>query len=583
MARASATADPKPVPSHVRRYVAGWVVAGAAVVVASTGLALSDGLPQPVWAMPVILLLAVLSSLARIVLPIAGRQLSMNLIEAAVVIALVLAEPLAIVLPIMLGALAVDVLDRVGTLRALYNASVTATGAAAAAAVVAVVLDARPDPATPAGLGALVLALLAAGVVTQLAATALVVRLDAASYGIVARSMLANSALSLALAGTLGVLAAALWLHAPLVLPVLAFAAWMVHRSISERVARISGELAEHDRLERTVEGATDGIALLDADGVVELANPALLEYLDVSEAQLIGRPLHDCLRERTNEPLPDVAEDLDALQRHERRAVSVLGIDGRTLEVHLAGTFDQAGTRTGTVVLVSDVTEQRETERLRREFMARASHELRTPLTTIIGFVETLRGRDHELSTAERERYLTVVARQANRLHRLVGSLVWSSRLEGGVVTPAPAPVVVADAVDEVLLSLGERVADEVVVAVAPGVVTTVDPDHLQQMLTNLLSNAATYGRAPIRVEAFQGGDGVVIEVSDAGDGVPPSFERQLFRAFSQVSVGDRRTSHGLGLGLSIVRALVRANSGTIRYERRDGRTCLRLTLPAG
>ena len=575
-------ADPRPIPPGLRRYVVGWVAAGTVVVAAATGVAATDGLPQPLWAMPVIVLLAALSSLARIVLPIGSRQLSMNLVEAAVVVALVLTEPLAIVLPIALGVLVVDVIKRVGLHPALYNAAVTATGAAAAAVVVALALPSPPDPATATGLGVLVLALLASGAVTQAAATALVVRLDATSYRIVARSMLANSALSLALAGALGVLVAILGQQAPVALPVLALAAWMVHRSIGERVARISDELAERDRLERTVEGASDGIALLDADGVVELANPAYREYLGVTEAELIGRPLLECLRERTGEPLADVAADLNALQSDERRATSDLLIDDRIFELQLAGTFDQGGRRTGTVVLLSDVTERRETERLRREFMARASHELRTPLTTIIGFVETLRERDHKLTAAERERYLNVVARQADRLHRLVGSLVWSSRLEGGVVAPDPAPVDVAQAVDEVLLSLKELDADQVEVAVPAAVAVRVDADHLQQMLGNLLSNAATYGRPPIRVAAFVTDAGVVIEVSDGGDGVPPSFERQLFRAFAQASVGDRRTAQGLGLGLAIVRTLVRANGGTIRYERRDGRTCLRLTLPA-
>ena len=582
MRTGSPPADPTPIPSGVRRYVTGWIVVGSVIVALASGVALADGLPQPLWAMPVILLLALLSSVARLVLPIGDRQLSMNLVEAAIVVALVLTEPLAIVLPITLGALVVDLIDRVGLGKALYNAAVTATGAAAAAVVVALLVVAPPDPATPGGLGVVVLALLAAGVVTQAAATALIVRLDASSYRVVAGSMLVNSVLSIALAGSFGVLVAILWHEAPIALPVLAFAAWMVHRSISERVARISGELAEHDRLERTVEGATDGIALLDADGVVELANPSFAQYLGVAESQLRGQPLLDQLRERVGEPLPDVAAGLEALRPNERRATSDLSIGDRVLELQLSATFDQGGSRTGTVVLLSDVTERRATEQLRREFMARASHELRTPLTTIIGFAETLRERDQELSSSERRRYLGVVARQADRLNRLVASLVWTSRLAGGVVAPDTSPVVVADAVGEALLSLANDSAPEVEVDVPATAVVRVDADHLQQMLTNLLANAATYGRPPVRVAADDGDDQVTIEVSDAGPGVPPSFERELFRAFSQASIGDRRTAQGLGLGLSIVRDLARANGGSVTYERRDARTCFRLTLPA-
>jgi signal transduction histidine kinase len=113
---------------------------------------------------------------------------------------------------------------------------------------------------------------------------------------------------------------------------------------------------------------------------------------------------------------------------------------------------------------------------------------------------------------------------------------------------------VLVAEAVSDALATLGEGIAGDIEVTVDPAVAVTVEPD----------------------------GDTVTIEVSDAGDGVPPAFERHLFRAFAQASVGDRRTASGLGLGLSIVEGLVVENQGRVHYRRSDGRTRFRVDLPA-
>ncbi|MEX2549587.1 MAG: ATP-binding protein [Nitriliruptoraceae bacterium] len=567
---------------RLRRYVLGWALAGLVATVAATALVLRDGIPARAWTIPVLALVAAVAASVHFELPLGGRRLSSNVVEAAVALGLVLAEPLAIVLPIVLGTAAVDRRNGVTGDKSVFNLGLTAMGAVASAGVVWAMVGGIPDLTTGVGVTSLVLALVVNGLVNVVGATGLLLRLDPSSFRLTVRSLIVNSALSLSLAGSFGILGGVLFQVAPVALPVLVLPAWAVHHSLQERVLRISGELDERDLLERTVEGASEGIALLDADGVVELLNPAFAGFLDVEQAALRGQGLLAFLEERTGTALCTLAEELESLQPHERRGASDVRLDERTFALEFSGTFDRLGERTGTVVLLTDVTEQRETEAMRREFVARVSHELRTPLTAIVGFVETLQHRDRELGSADRASYLGVVARQAGRLDRLVSTLLWSSRVDRGAALARPEGVVVAHAVADAVATLGDLLDGDIEVAVDPDLVVTVDPDHLHQILSNLLSNAVSYGRPPLAVTAEPNGDEVTIEVSDAGEGVPPAFERHLFRAFAQASVGDRRTASGLGLGLAIVDGLVAENHGRVRYRRSGGRTRFRVDLPA-
>jgi len=391
-----------------------------------------------------------------------------------------------------------------------------------------------------------------------------------------------GTGVSTALSGSLGLIAAILLVAAPLALPALLLPAWIAYRALGEHVERIRGEVAVRDRLERTVEGANDGIALLDAVGKVELANPAMCRRLDVPPDHLIGNQLVDQVMTAAAEDTGGLADLLIALDPANPSGEVDLRRDGAVYTLVLTGLFDQLGARSGTVVLLFDVTEQRATESIRQEFVARVSHELRTPLTSIIGFISTLQRRDSLLERDERQRYLRVAERQAARLERLVSTLLWFARLERHRALPAPVDVQLVDAVEEATVTLRDVLPDDLEVDVGRMVVR-VDEDHLQQVLVNLLGNAATYGQPPIAVRAWSdNGDQVAIEVSDQGRGVASGFVPELFSPFSQASTGDRRTSMGLGLGLSITRGLLELNRGKIDYVRNEGRTCFRVSLPA-
>ena len=558
--------------------VLGLAGLGSAVWLSLTGTGLG---PAATWFLVLLLVLA--CGALEVSLPLGQRTLAFDLAETGLVVALVLLPPPAAVIAMTIAMLAANLLRRHALQQVAFNVAVTAV-AAAVAAMIASISGPTPLSVTdPAELPILVAAVVAYGLVNTVAAALLLMRLDGTTFALTIRGIVWGTSVSVALSGSLGVISAVLLEAAPLAMPALFLPAWIAYRALVERVERIRGAVAMHDQLERTVEGANDGIALLDPDGTVELANPALCLRLDVPREQLLGTQLVDQLTAGAAEDAWPVKDLLEALDPQDPSGEVDLHLGDAVYTLALTGLFDRLGARSGTVVLLLDVTEQRETESLRQEFVARVSHELRTPLTSIIGFIATLRQRHHQLPVEERERYLLIVERQAARLDRLVSTLLWSARLERDRALPSPRSVTLEEAVRQATELLADLLPGDVEVDV--GTATAhVDPDHLQQVLGNLLANAATYGRPPIAVRAWpEDGNEVTIEVSDSGPGVMSAFVPELFSPFAQASTGDRRTSLGLGLGLSITRGLLEVNGGDIAYDREDGRTCFRVTLPAG
>jgi signal transduction histidine kinase len=179
--------------------------------------------------------------------------------------------------------------------------------------------------------------------------------------------------------------------------------------------------------------------------------------------------------------------------------------------------------------------------------------------LTPILGFSELLLRRSS--SDADERQGLEVIHRNATHLTRVVDDLLLTRARRGGLGAD-PAAVEVLGTATELAGDHGASVHAHSGAAVA-----WVDPTHLVQVLTNLLSNASRYGRPPTEVHVTEREDHVEVVVRDHGDGIPPWFEPHLFDEFSQAEVGDRRTAAGLGLGLPIARDLARTNGGELGH----------------
>jgi signal transduction histidine kinase len=205
------------------------------------------------------------------------------------------------------------------------------------------------------------------------------------------------------------------------------------------------------------------------------------------------------------------------------------------------------------------------EADRLKSDFLSAVSHELRTPLTAIRGFALTLNRRWEATPDATRRQQVSVIERQSARLQRLVSDLLDFSSLEAGKAVVNPEPRDLLELVEEAVASAN---TEGVSTDVAAGLTVMADPHRTEQILVNLLENAAKYGAPPVTVAAWPAAGQVTVTVEDQGPGVPDHAVHLLFGRFFQADSGLTRSSRGVGLGLALVKGYVEVQGGRVWYE---------------
>jgi PAS domain S-box-containing protein len=229
-----------------------------------------------------------------------------------------------------------------------------------------------------------------------------------------------------------------------------------------------------------------------------------------------------------------------------------------------------------------------RELDQAKSDFVATVSHDLRTPLTSITGNTELLLDGDAGELAAMQRQLLEAVDRNARRLDTLVGDLLLLSRIESGTLRLQLRDVSVQDLVEGALEALtAKRAADVRLDVNLPGepVLLRGDPDQLERVLTNLISNALKFTPPGGRVEVgvASGPERVKLWVSDTGIGIPETELSQIFDRFFRTSRSQEANRPGTGLGLTIVKSIVEQHRGTIAASANpDGGTTFTVTMPA-
>jgi two-component system, OmpR family, sensor histidine kinase KdpD len=246
----------------------------------------------------------------------------------------------------------------------------------------------------------------------------------------------------------------------------------------------------------------------------------------------------------------------------------------------------DQAAVAIERISLAKGLDEARvlaETERLRAALLTSISHDLRTPLASILGAVSSLRSFPERYSVAQREDLLATLQDEAERLTRFVSNLLDMTRLESGAIELNLELIDVAEIIGSALQRAGNVLAGhEVEVDIASSLpMLRLDAVLFEQVLFNLLDNAAKYSpdRSKIGIRATRDGELVEIEVVDEGPGIPPADFEHIFDKFYRVHAQDRRRA-GTGLGLAICRGFVEALGGWIVARNRRDRSGAVLTI---
>jgi PAS domain S-box-containing protein len=330
---------------------------------------------------------------------------------------------------------------------------------------------------------------------------------------------------------------------------------------------RLYREVEEGADAAHVLDHVADGILLLDRNGIVRIWNPAAEAITSMDAEDVVGRTAVDAIPgwQDAVESVPvfaspDPGHDEIVIPIETERGERWISISG----VQFFG---------GTVYAFRDLTDVRQLEEIKADFIATASHELRTPLAAVYGAAQTLLRHDFALDEVGRDRFVSLIADESERLGRIVNEILLANQLDAGRLDIQYEPFEAADVVERVAESTRAYAPPAVSIEVSaadnlPRV--AADLDKVRQVLVNLVENAIKYspegGRVEVGVEAHD--EAVRFHVRDEGLGIDPDEQERIFEKFYRADPQMLRGVGGTGLGLYICKELVGRMGGRIWVE---------------
>jgi PAS domain S-box-containing protein len=332
------------------------------------------------------------------------------------------------------------------------------------------------------------------------------------------------------------------------------------------------------ERLRGLIENMLVGLVVFDQKGIIESVNPRseLLFLLPASE--LVGKHIAVLFAETKGRENEEGFEYLR--QRAVDKIAELEGLRANNDQIPVEVTVCPLETADGPRLLANilDVSQKKEVERIRREFVSTVTHELRTPLTSLrAGLTLLSAGAGGELP-AKAQEIVAMAERNMARLLKLINDLLDIEKMESGMLEMDFALTEMDDVIKPSIEAI-QDFASERGVSIAhqgsrSGFTLCADRDRLIQVMVNLMSNAVKFSPqgACVKVEVSEIGDQVQIAVVDQGPGIPDSFRDKIFQRFQQAATTDSKQKGGSGLGLAICRTIVELHKGQIGFESTTG-----------
>lgn len=325
---------------------------------------------------------------------------------------------------------------------------------------------------------------------------------------------------------------------------------------INKRVDRLTEE-------KNKVETITNNID----EGLIAITNKGVIIHSNQKAYDLMGTV--------------DSGEILD-LYNDEKE--DVIERKGKFIKLNFAEFTEQ--NEKGIIVAIQDITKQQQIEKMRKDFIADVSHELKTPLTSIISYAETIRD-SAEMDEVTRTRFLAVIVSEAERMTRLVKDLLYLSAIDSAQQYLRCSNVRVKRIVRKCLVNMklhADQKRQKIVFDKADDVEAYIDPDQIEQLILNILSNAIKYSteESEIRIALENLGDAFRITIQDQGPGISEEDLKHIFDRFYRVDKARSRAMGGTGLGLAIAKGIVELHGGQIEAESVLGEgTSMMITIP--
>lgn len=354
------------------------------------------------------------------------------------------------------------------------------------------------------------------------------------------------------------------------------------HTDITARKHAEDALRDSEEKIRAVVETMVDGIITIDEAGIIESVNPAVERIFGFPRDELIGRNVSVLMPET-----PDGAH-ANSIQDHVRtgpsraigsgREFSGRRRDGTIIPLEVGISEINQGGRRMVTGIVRDITERKQVERMKNEFVSTVSHELRTPLTSIRGALGLITGGAVGPLPGKVGELIDIAYKNSQRLIALVNDILDLEKIESGSIEfrfqQADLGQLIATAIEANASFATEYGVRYVVRQPIPAIAVNVDGDRIIQVMANLLSNAAKFSPAGGTVEvAVLPRDGWVrVAVIDRGPGIPENFRDRIFQRFSQADSSDTRKAGGTGLGLSITKTIVERHGGRIGFDATPG-----------
>lgn len=340
---------------------------------------------------------------------------------------------------------------------------------------------------------------------------------------------------------------------------------------IRTAIGSISREVVQAQR--PILECITDGVIVINNEGVIEYVNHAASVNVGLGVEALIGRPAAEVL---SRLPLPN-------LNNNDRRTTggTQFEMNGRVLQSQMNLVYDEGGAVQGTVAILRDISAEYQSERAKSAFLTTVSHELRTPLTAIKGYAELLQGGSAGELNKNQKMFLSTIQRNANRMVQLINSLIFASSAKSGRIDYQLGHADLRQLINQIVRELegmarerGQRIIVEVDSRLQP---IQADPMHISTILQELIANSIKYNKpnGEVRITAFLESEMdkdqkfALVSVIDNGIGIDMEYQAHIFEDFFRPDqLSTQVQAGGMGMGLSIVRALVEAYNGRIWFE---------------
>ncbi|WP_414577401.1 response regulator [Anabaena sp. CCY 9402-a] len=330
-------------------------------------------------------------------------------------------------------------------------------------------------------------------------------------------------------------------------------------------------------RLARILDIADDAIISIDASQKITIFNQGAEKIFGYSAEEIIGQHLNVLLPQRFAEAHRQHVSGFGqspslARRMGERREIYGCRKDGTEFPAEASISKLYMNSEVFYTVILRDVTERKQIERMKDEFVSVVSHELRTPLTSIHGSLGMLTSGLLLADSKQGKRLLQIATDSTERLVRLINDILDIERIESGSVKMERETCNLTDLIES-SVSIMQPLANKAGVKLSidsPSVELWVDPDRVVQTITNLLSNAIKFSppEKTVWLVAQQYGDEVLLTVKDNGRGIPADKIHSIFERFQQVDSSDSRNHEGTGLGLAISQSIVQQHGGRIWVE---------------